>query len=123
MTVANETAAPAAEGSKATDRYTIISADCHAGGTMEMYREHLDPAWLEEFDAWRGAYKNPFRDLQGGVRKLTPKHLFSSALVTESSCAPVALCRQRRAVPPTSAMSRSVSRVKPCLSMYGYPCA
>jgi hypothetical protein len=51
-----------------SERYTIISADCHAGGTMEMYREHLDPAWLDEFDAWRGAYTNPFRDLQGGGR-------------------------------------------------------
>lgn len=50
------------------DRYTVISADCHAGGNMEMYREYLDPAYLDEFDRWRGAYKNPFRDLQGGKR-------------------------------------------------------
>jgi predicted TIM-barrel fold metal-dependent hydrolase len=49
-------------------RYTVISADCHAGGTMEMYREHLDPGWRDEFDAWRGVYRNPFRDLQGGGR-------------------------------------------------------
>ncbi len=33
-----------------------------------MYREHLDPAWRDEFDAWRGDYRNPFRDLQGGGR-------------------------------------------------------
>jgi predicted TIM-barrel fold metal-dependent hydrolase len=46
------------------DHYTIISADCHAGGSHEMYREYLDPAYLEDFDAWRGKYKNPFRDLQ-----------------------------------------------------------
>ena len=51
-----------------SERYTVISADCHAGGTMEMYREHLDPAWRNEFDAWRGDYRNPFRDLQGGGR-------------------------------------------------------
>ena len=51
-----------------SERYTVISADCHAGGTMEMYREHLDPAWRDEFDAWRGDYRNPFRDLQGGGR-------------------------------------------------------
>jgi predicted TIM-barrel fold metal-dependent hydrolase len=47
-----------------SDHYTIISADCHAGGSHEMYREYLDPAYLEDFDAWRGKYKNPFRDLQ-----------------------------------------------------------
>jgi len=44
--------------------YTIISADCHAGGNHEMYREYLDPEWRDEFDAWRGGYQNPFRDLQ-----------------------------------------------------------
>ncbi len=47
-----------------TDRYTIISADCHAGGSHEMYREYLDPAYVDDFDAWREKYRNPFRDLQ-----------------------------------------------------------
>ena len=50
------------------DRYTIISADTHGGGNMAAYREHLDPDWRDEFDAWRGDYKNPFRDLQGDGR-------------------------------------------------------
>ncbi len=49
-------------------RYTIISADCHAGANHETYREYLDPAWRDEFDAWRGGYKNPYRDLQGDGR-------------------------------------------------------
>jgi predicted TIM-barrel fold metal-dependent hydrolase len=49
-------------------RYTIISADCHAGGSHAMYREYLDPAYRDDFDAWRGGYKNPFRDLQDGGR-------------------------------------------------------
>ena len=49
---------------RATDRYTIISADCHAGGSHEMYREYLDPAYVADFDAWREKYKNPFHDLQ-----------------------------------------------------------
>ena len=53
---------------RATDRYTIISADCHGGGNMAAYREHLDPRWRDEFDAWRGEYSNPFRDLQGDGR-------------------------------------------------------
>jgi predicted TIM-barrel fold metal-dependent hydrolase len=51
------------------DRYTIISADCHAGGSHAAYREYLDPAYLEDFDAWRGKYKNPYKDL-GDNRRL-----------------------------------------------------
>ena len=45
-------------------RYTVISADTHAGGSHEQYREYLDPEWREEFDAWRGQYKNPWKDLR-----------------------------------------------------------
>ncbi|MEO8691919.1 MAG: amidohydrolase family protein [Acidimicrobiales bacterium] len=48
--------------------YTIISADCHAGGSHQQYREYLDPQYRDDFDAWRGRYKNPFRDLQDGGR-------------------------------------------------------
>ena len=50
------------------DRYVVISADCHGGGSIDAYLEYLDPAFREEFDAWRGAYSNPFRDLQGNSR-------------------------------------------------------
>ena len=46
------------------ERYTLISADCHAGGSHAMYREYLDPSFRDEFDAWRGAYRNPFKDLK-----------------------------------------------------------
>jgi predicted TIM-barrel fold metal-dependent hydrolase len=46
------------------ERYTMISADCHAGGSHAMYREYLDPAYLDDFDAWREKYRNPFRDLK-----------------------------------------------------------
>ncbi|HEX5613780.1 MAG TPA: amidohydrolase family protein [Acidimicrobiia bacterium] len=45
-------------------RYTIISADCHAGGSHEQYRGYLEQRYLDDFDAWRNQYKNPFRDLQ-----------------------------------------------------------
>ena len=48
----------------ASDHYTIISADTHAGANHETYREYLDPAWRDEFDAWRGEYKNPWKDLR-----------------------------------------------------------
>ena len=43
---------------------TIITADTHAGGSHEQYREFLDPEFLEDFDAWRGRYKNPWKDLR-----------------------------------------------------------
>jgi predicted TIM-barrel fold metal-dependent hydrolase len=45
-------------------RYTIISADSHAGANHETYRSYLDPAFHEDFDAWRGKYKNPWKDLR-----------------------------------------------------------
>lgn len=44
--------------------YTIITADSHAGGSHAEYREYLDPAWRDEFDEWRGQYKNPWKDLR-----------------------------------------------------------
>lgn len=50
------------------ERYTLISADTHAGGSMEQYTEYLDPAFRDEFDAWRNRYKNPFKDLHGHLR-------------------------------------------------------
>ena len=50
------------------DRYTIISSDCHAGANHATYREYLADEWKDEFDAWRGGYKNPFRDLQDDGR-------------------------------------------------------
>jgi predicted TIM-barrel fold metal-dependent hydrolase len=56
-TVATETQPTTAE------RYTIISADCHAGGSHKQYREYLDPRFHDDFDAWRGRYRNPYKDL------------------------------------------------------------
>lgn len=50
------------------DRYTVISADCHAGADHATYRQYLAAEWQDEFDAWRGAYRNPFRDLQDDSR-------------------------------------------------------
>ena len=46
-----------------SSKYTIISSDTHAGGSHAMYREFLAAEWHDEFDAWRGRYKNPFSDL------------------------------------------------------------
>ena len=36
----------------AGDRYVLVSADCHAGGSMEQYREYLAPEYHDEFDGW-----------------------------------------------------------------------
>jgi predicted TIM-barrel fold metal-dependent hydrolase len=47
-----------------SDRYTVISADTHAGANHETYRQYLDPRFHEDFDAWRGKYKNPWKDLR-----------------------------------------------------------
>jgi predicted TIM-barrel fold metal-dependent hydrolase len=44
-------------------RYTIISADCHAGADLLGYRPYLESRWLPEFDAWAGTYEVPFADL------------------------------------------------------------
>jgi predicted TIM-barrel fold metal-dependent hydrolase len=51
-------------GTATAERYTIISADTHAGANHATYREYLDPQYLDDFDAWRNKYKNPFRDLR-----------------------------------------------------------
>ena len=52
-----------------TDHYTIITADSHAGGSHAQYREYLDPAYRDDFDAWRGKYRNPFKDLKDDRRQ------------------------------------------------------
>jgi predicted TIM-barrel fold metal-dependent hydrolase len=45
------------------DRYTVISADGHAGADLRDYRPYLASRWHEEFDAWASSYVNPFADL------------------------------------------------------------
>lgn len=45
-------------------RYTVISADAHAGGDIADYRPYLAARWHEEFDAWAAEYVNPYADLQ-----------------------------------------------------------
>ena len=50
------------------DRYTIVSADCHAGGDIDDYRPYLPSRLHEDFDDWKQAYINPFTDLQDSKR-------------------------------------------------------
>ena len=41
--------------------YIVISADTHAGASIQAYREYLDDAHKQLFDEWRGTYRNPQR--------------------------------------------------------------
>ncbi|MGW1379172.1 amidohydrolase family protein [Streptomyces sp. NPDC002446] len=45
------------------DRYTVISADCHAGADLLDYKPYLESAHHEAFDAWAATYVNPHQDL------------------------------------------------------------
>jgi predicted TIM-barrel fold metal-dependent hydrolase len=44
-------------------RYTVISADAHAGADIADYRPYLSAQWHDEFDGWAASYVNPFADL------------------------------------------------------------
>ena len=46
-----------------TSRYTIISADCHAGGNHAQYREYLESRYHDTFDAWADATQRYQADL------------------------------------------------------------
>jgi predicted TIM-barrel fold metal-dependent hydrolase len=46
-----------------SDRYLVISADCHAGADLRDYRPYLESSLHDEFDRWADAYVNPFGDL------------------------------------------------------------
>lgn len=45
------------------ERYTVISADCHAGADLRDYRPFLEAEYLDEFDDWADSYVSPFGDL------------------------------------------------------------
>ena len=42
------------------DRYTVISADCHAGADLRDYKPYLERRYHDEFDAWAATYVNPY---------------------------------------------------------------
>jgi predicted TIM-barrel fold metal-dependent hydrolase len=44
-------------------RYTIISADGHAGADLLDYKPYLASRWHDEFDDWAATYVRPFADL------------------------------------------------------------
>lgn len=45
------------------ERYTVISADCHAGADLLDYKPYLEAKFHDDFDAWAAAYVNPYADL------------------------------------------------------------
>ncbi len=47
------------------DRYTVISADCHAGADVPDYKPFLARRWHDDFDAWLSTYVVPYEDLKG----------------------------------------------------------
>jgi predicted TIM-barrel fold metal-dependent hydrolase len=50
------------------DPYIVITADTHAGASVDAYRDYLDPSWRQLFDEWRGGYKNPAKKHIGGKK-------------------------------------------------------
>ena len=44
-----------------TERYTVISADCHAGADLRDYRPFLEAEYLDEFDDWADQLREPVR--------------------------------------------------------------
>ena len=44
-----------------TRPYVTVTADTHAGNSMDGYRDYLDPGERKAFDEWRGGYRNPSR--------------------------------------------------------------
>ncbi len=48
--------------------YITITADTHAGASIDAYREYLDPGLREAFDEWRGGYRNPAKKHVGSKK-------------------------------------------------------
>jgi predicted TIM-barrel fold metal-dependent hydrolase len=46
-----------------TDRYLLISSDCHAGADIADYKPYLERRWHDEFDAWATTYSDSWADI------------------------------------------------------------
>ncbi len=42
--------------SSGSNRYVLISSDCHAGAELHDYKPYLESRWHDEFDAWAATY-------------------------------------------------------------------
>ncbi|MDA8360087.1 MAG: amidohydrolase family protein [Actinomycetota bacterium] len=52
-------------GTTTQERYTVISADCHAGADLHQYRGYLEQRYHAAFDEWARTYAIPYADLLG----------------------------------------------------------
>lgn len=48
-----------------SDRYLVISADCHGGGNIRDYRPYLAESLRSDFDAWADGFEIPYEDMKG----------------------------------------------------------
>ena len=91
---------------KASERYTVISADGHAGADLLDYKAYLPSRWHDEFDA----FSLPPRIATGRAGAVSPS---SSATESQPRCCSPTPCRRssRRATSPRSRPPRrSTSR-------------
>ncbi len=51
-----------------SEPYVTITADTHAGASIDAYRAYLDPDQRTAFDEWRGGYQNPSKKHVGGKK-------------------------------------------------------
>ena len=93
-----------------SERYTVISSDCHAGAAIDTYKDYLEARWHEEFDEWRAAYSNPFRDLQKTNTKRTRNWDNEQRLSEQDGQGVVAEVVFPNTVPPFFPSSSLVSR-------------
>jgi predicted TIM-barrel fold metal-dependent hydrolase len=47
-----------------SERYVVVSSDGHAGAELHAYRDYLERAYLDEFDAWATTFVSPWDDLR-----------------------------------------------------------
>ena len=48
-----------------TDRYAVISSDCHGGASIGGYKPFLASKYHDEFDRWAATFENPYQDTTG----------------------------------------------------------
>ena len=48
-----------------TDRYVVVSADCHGGASVLGYRPFLASNLHADFDRWASSFENPYADNLG----------------------------------------------------------
>lgn len=83
------------------DRYTVISADCHAGADLLDYKPYLEKRYHEQFDAWAASYVNPYEDLLADTadRNWNSGRRLSNSKPTASSPRSSSPTRSRRSSP------------------------